>query len=36
MAKKFDSSSHKLVDIGDKAHQPESLVFPKRKDGVKG
>ena len=24
MAKKFDSSSHKLVDIGDKTHQPKS------------
>ena len=31
MVKKFDLSSHKLVDIGDKAHQPKSLVFPKRK-----
>ena len=35
MAKKFDSSSHKLVDISDKAHQPKSLVFPKRKCGIK-
>ena len=35
MAKKFDSSSHKLVDIGDKAHQPKSLIFPKRKCGIK-
>ena len=35
MAKKFDSSSHELVDIGDKVHQPKSLVFPKRKCGIK-
>ena len=35
MAKKFDSSFHKLVDISDKAHQPKSLVFPKQKFGVK-
>ena len=32
---KFDSSFHELVDIGDKAHQPKSFVFPKRKFGIK-
>ena len=35
MAKKFDSSSHEPVDIGDKAHQPKLLVFPKQKCGIK-
>ena len=26
MAKQIDSSSHKLVEIGDKTHQPKLLV----------
>ena len=32
---KIDSSSHKLVEIDDKSHQPKLPVFPKRKCGIK-
>ena len=35
MGKKIDSSSHKLVEIDDKSHQPKLPVFPKRKCGIK-
>ena len=35
MARKISTVGGQLVDIGDEAHQPRKLSFPKRKFGVK-
>ena len=35
MAKTFNSTSHELVDIDNKAHQFKLLLFPKCKFGIK-
>ena len=35
IAKTFNSTSHELLDIDDKAHQPKSLLFQKCKFGIK-